>query len=76
MSRSLAQDISSAINCHSAENGSNTPDFILGEFLITVLEAWDTACKRRDEWYGVTHEPVEGWTETVKQLKKENETDV
>ena len=31
--QSLAERITRAINCVSAENGSNTPDFILAEYL-------------------------------------------
>lgn len=44
--------VEAAINCHSAENGSNTPDFILAEYLIGCLEAYDKATLRRENWYG------------------------
>lgn len=39
------------INCHSKENGSNTPDFILAEYLDDSLAAFDKAVKRRSDWY-------------------------
>ena len=39
------------INCNSMENESNTPDYILAEFLIEGLAAFDKATKKRDEWY-------------------------
>jgi len=39
------------INSCSLENGSNTPDFILAEFLTDCLRAFDKASKRRTEWY-------------------------
>ena len=37
------------INKHSIENGSNTPDFILAEYLKQCLEAFDMCVRRRDE---------------------------
>jgi hypothetical protein len=40
------------INSFSIENESNTPDFILAKFLRTVLDAWATATKEREAWYG------------------------
>jgi hypothetical protein len=45
-------DLASCINRHSQENGSDTPDFILAEFLTTCLLAWNKATKQRDKWYG------------------------
>ena len=39
------------INCHSLENGSDTPDFILAEYLTNCLEAFDKAMTRRANWY-------------------------
>lgn len=40
-----------AINCCSRENGSMTPDFILGDFLYDVLAAFDKAQRAREQWY-------------------------
>ena len=40
------------INCNCMENGSDTPDFILAEYMHDCLLAWDRATKRREEWYG------------------------
>ena len=37
------RDLSEVINKHSMENGSDTPDYILGTFLANVLQAFDTA---------------------------------
>ena len=42
------------INCHGAENGSNTPDFLLAEFLTAQLRLWDQFVTRREQWYGRT----------------------
>ena len=49
---SLSYEIRSAINSVSAENGSNTPDFILADFLTACLDAFDEATRSRDQWYG------------------------
>ncbi len=51
----LLEDIRDAINRHSAENASNTPDFILAKYLESCLAAFDAAVKHRDHWYG--HDP-------------------
>jgi hypothetical protein len=46
------QELSSLINKHSLENGSNTPDFVLATYLNACLESFDAAVKRRTEWMG------------------------
>ena len=48
----FTKDLEGVINRYSKENGSNTPDFILAEFLTQVLVAWDGAIRSREEWYG------------------------
>ena len=47
----LRAKIRRAINECSAENGSNTPDFILARFLDDCLLAFDAAVQAREEWY-------------------------
>ena len=47
----FGKELAGVINKFSMENGSDTPDFILADFLITVIHAWDDATKRRDKWY-------------------------
>lgn len=54
----LAQAIADALNRHSAENGSNTPDFILAEFLMSCLAAFDAAQAGRTRWYAREDEPT------------------
>ena len=46
------QEIETAINRHSLENGSDTPDFVLAEYLIDCLAAFDRATVARERWYG------------------------
>jgi hypothetical protein len=48
----LQTAIQHAINCASAENGSDTPDFILAEYLTDCLAAYDRALVARERWYG------------------------
>lgn len=45
------------INCYNVENGSNTPDFILAEYLTNCLETFDKAVRKRDRWYGEDRSP-------------------
>jgi hypothetical protein len=54
----LQDDIQSAINRASAENASNTPDFILAQYLIACLKAYDTAVQQRESWYGRDARPT------------------
>ena len=61
----LRKEIEATINRCSAENGSNTPDFILAEFLTDCLAAFDRAVLARDRWRvagaaSVTYEPPTG----------------
>lgn len=50
-SGSSQKELEHLINCMSLENGSDTPDFILAEYLHQCLEAFDAATRRREEWY-------------------------
>jgi hypothetical protein len=56
----LREDIASALNRSSAENGSNTPDFILAEYLADCLAAFDKAAKSRERWYSIESAPGKG----------------
>lgn len=52
MNKTLGQDMRDLLNRHSAENSSDTPDFILALFLGRCLEAWNEAVQEREKWYG------------------------
>ena len=45
-------DLTALINSHSKENGSNTPDFLLADYLMAVLETFDRTVQNREAWYG------------------------
>lgn len=55
----LKEKIRHVLNCHSAENGSNTSDFILADYLLACLAAFDTAVNVREQWYGRPHNTPE-----------------
>ncbi len=48
---SLREEIRTVLNKHCAENASDTPDFILAEFLMGCLYAFDQATRTRSDWY-------------------------
>lgn len=47
-------ELTSLLNKYSMENTSDTPDYILADFLINCLEAFDGATYARSEWYNPT----------------------
>ena len=53
----LRKEIEYVINGNCAENGSDTPDFILAEYLTDCLIAYDKATHAREGWYG--RDPIE-----------------
>ena len=53
----LSRDLASVLNRHNAENGSNTPDYILADYLVACLEAWNLAAQARDTWYDIHPAP-------------------
>jgi hypothetical protein len=48
--RTLAQDLAEALDRHSAESASGTPDFVLAEYLIDCLAAFDRASASGVRW--------------------------
>lgn len=52
-------ELSSLINKHSMESGSDTPDFILARFLADVLFAFNVATRKRQSWYNPEAFPIE-----------------
>lgn len=49
---SLEKDLAAVLNRYSRENASNTPDFILAQYLAGCLNVWDNAVRLREHWYG------------------------
>ncbi len=46
------QELRKLINRESMENRSDTPDFILAEYLHSCLVAFENATNARERWYG------------------------
>src|ERR1051325_6514029 len=66
--------LESLINSYSLESGSNTPDYILVEFLKNCLNNFHEAKRLRDNWYGgkrsIINDQAEKWeTENTKLLQ-------
>jgi hypothetical protein len=51
MGSTLEDEIRAAINRASRENASNTPDFILAEYLTDCLMAYERAHNRTLNWW-------------------------
>ena len=51
------KDLAALINRHSLENGSDTPDFILADFLAGCLALWDANVSARTGWYAPRNPP-------------------
>ena len=49
---SFEKELSALINKHSIENESNTPDWLLAQYLISCLAAFTVATQQRETWYG------------------------
>lgn len=63
----LRDEIRDAINRCSAENGSDTPDFVLADMLVAVLAAFDAATKARDGYYEIAPLPGRTATEMIRE---------
>ena len=50
---SLLTELETVINRYSVENQSDTPDFILAEYLQGCLDNYAVTVKKRDKWFGV-----------------------
>ncbi len=48
----IKNELAEVINRNSLENESNTPDWILADYLFECLCAFNHAAQRRDNWSG------------------------
>ena len=48
---SFVEALRALINEYSLENGSDTPDYILAEYLEACLNVFNLATNRRTDWY-------------------------
>lgn len=47
----LEYEIARTLNKYCEENKSDTPDWILAQYLLKCLEAWRYATVQRDSWF-------------------------
>ncbi len=45
-------ELTTLLNRHSIDNETNTPDYILAEFLVNQLRTWTTSLLNTVDWYG------------------------
>jgi hypothetical protein len=53
----LRSELVALLNKHSRENVSNTPDFILRDFMWHCLKAFEAGVNQRDNWYNIDPQP-------------------
>lgn len=71
MSReSFRRELLSAINRNSMEGGSDTPDFILTDYLHACLVAFDLATVARTKWYAPPQPSEKTVTISRRQLEE------
>lgn len=57
MNGDFEKNLRALINMHSMENESNTPDFILAQYLNACLLAFNIATQQRETSYGRDAQP-------------------
>ena len=57
MATELERALSGLLNRHCMENESNTPDWILAQYLLGCLAVFELAVRQREGWYGRPVEP-------------------
>jgi hypothetical protein len=53
------KELEKLINKYSIENHSNTPDFLLAQFIMNCLNSYIMVLKARDEWYTITEKSMD-----------------
>ena len=49
----LETKLAELLNRENREADSDTPDFLLAEFMMNCLDAFELASNKREGWYGV-----------------------
>ena len=57
----LEKKLKDLINQQNREGLSNTPDFILAEYMANCLNAFEIVSNEREEWYGVELDIMNDW---------------
>jgi len=64
------KELEELINRHSIENVSNTPDFILAQYIKASLGAFNTAVQQRETWYDRDSRPAEIKSKLIPKMSK------
>ena len=60
MNPKLVADLAHVLNVHCLDNETNTPDFILAEYLVDCIVAYNAIKVRNDEWHGAPNRTLAG----------------
>lgn len=64
---SFRVELEHLINKHSKENGSDTPDFILADYLVDCIGVFDKTIQVREKWYGREKQEITKITDNRKE---------
>jgi len=64
---SLKEDLTNLLNRNCAESASNTPDYVLAEYLCACLKAFECAARSRENWYGMELTPGMSCADRIEQ---------
>lgn len=56
--KDFRDELAALINRHCRENESNTPDFLLADYMAKCLAAFESVVERRERWYGREPEQI------------------
>jgi len=62
-------ELTALLNVHSQETPSDTPDWILAQYLLAQLAAFNNAVQQRENWYGRNHQEAAA---EIERLETEN----
>lgn len=63
------KELEQLINRHSKENESNTPDFVLAQYIESCLSAFTTAVQQRETYYDRDPRPSVTYTTPLEKEK-------
>lgn len=52
MNKIFENKLRELLNRTCMENESDTPDFILADYILMCLDTWAKIVRKRDKWYG------------------------
>lgn len=61
----LEKKLQGIINEECRENDSNTPDFLLAEFMMKCLDAFELTSNKREVWFGVHLDILNNWKRLI-----------